>query len=132
MHAAVDYPDNAIILSYYGYLQSLVDGKHQSAVASCRKALALFHPADSKSARILYPILCLNLGRTCISAGKKKEAFDAFNKGLDYDKGHSELKKEIRLLGMRRRPPVPFLSRSNPVNKYLGKLLHASQSSRPR
>lgn len=123
------YPENAIILSYYGYLQSLVDRKYQSALAACKRALALFEAADKSSARILYPILYLNLGRTCIAAGKKKEAIVAFTKGLSHDKSHPELKKEMRLLGTRKNPPVPFLSRSNPVNKYIGKMLHAPQSS---
>jgi hypothetical protein len=32
----------------------------------------------------------------------------------------------MQKLGVRKKPPVPFLDRSNPINKYIGKLLNKS------
>lgn len=124
MEAVVHYPDDAIILSLYGSLQALVDKKCRSGVDSCRKALTLFKPKDSRTASVLYPLFYLNLGRAYLAAGKKKEAVEAFLKGLDYDKHYSELKKEMKLLGMRKKPPVAFLERSNPINIFIGMLVN--------
>jgi tetratricopeptide (TPR) repeat protein len=133
LQALLHYPDNALILSYYGCLQAIVDKKYRSGIESCRKALVLFKAADTYTAGIVYPILYLNLGRAYVAAGKKKEAVEALSKGLRYDKGNRELKKELLLLGVRKRPVVPFLSRSNPINKYIGMVLHGQQKdAKPR
>jgi tetratricopeptide (TPR) repeat protein len=133
LQAAVDYPDNALILSYYGCLQALVDGRYQSGIAACKKAIAVFQAPDKYSVGVIYPILYLNLGRACLAAGRKKDAVEAFTKGLKYDKSHREIKKDLQHLGMRKPPAVPFLSRSNPINKYIGRLLHGSEeAARPR
>jgi tetratricopeptide (TPR) repeat protein len=125
--AIADYPENALILSYFGCLQAIVDRKYRSGIDACRKALALFRAPDKYSVGVIYPILYLNLGRACLAAGRKQEAIEAFTKGLKYDRSHRELKKELMLLGMRKPPVVPFLSRSNPINKYIGMLLHGSR-----
>ncbi len=127
--AMIEYPENPIVLSFYGYVQTIVDKRFQSGMAACRKSLGLFNPSDAASARALYPVLYLNLGRACAAAGRKKEAVEAFAKGLKHDKGHVELKKEMKALGMRKQPPLPFLSRSNPINKYLGIILHRAGAS---
>jgi tetratricopeptide (TPR) repeat protein len=133
LQAVIHYPDNALILSYYGCLQAIVDKKFRSGIESCRKALAMFKAADMYTAGIVYPVLHLNLGRAYLAAGRKKEATDVFAKGLAYDRNHVELKKEQQLLGVRKRPPVPFLSRSNLINKYIGLMLHATGTgTKPR
>jgi hypothetical protein len=77
---------------------------------------------------VLYPVFYLNLGRAYLAAGKKKDAIDAFRKGLQYDNGNSDLRKELRGLGMRKKPPVPFLDRSNPINKYIGMILQKAKN----
>jgi tetratricopeptide (TPR) repeat protein len=118
------YPKNPLIVSYHGVLLALMERKHRSAIDACRKALILFKPEDNHSATIVYPHLYLNLGKAYLMAGRKKEAVEAFQKGLKYERSNPELKHELRRLGIRKAPPVPFLSRSNPINKYLGKLLH--------
>ncbi len=129
LQAVVDHPDNALILSYYGCLQAIVDKKFRSGIDTCRKALATFKPADTYSAGVIYPILHLNLGRAYLAAGRKQDAVDSFTKGVKYDKANSELNKELRMLGLRKRPLIPFLSRSNPINKYIGMLLHEKKGN---
>jgi tetratricopeptide (TPR) repeat protein len=130
--AIADYPENALILSYFGCLQAIVDRKYRSGIDACRRALALFKAPDKYSIGVIYPILYLNLGRACLAAGRKQEAIEAFIKGLKYDRSHRELKKELVLLGIRKQPVVPFLSRSNPINKYIGMLLHSSRKDAKR
>lgn len=118
------FPKNPLIVSYHGLLQSLVDGKHRSAVDSCRRAFTLLSAEDAYSASVVYPLLYPNLGKACLAAGMKKDAVEAFQKGIGHERGNPELIEELKRLGIRKAPVVPFLSRSNPINKYLGRLLH--------
>jgi tetratricopeptide (TPR) repeat protein len=125
-HAVLHYPEDPYILSYYGCLQALVDKRHRSGVETCKKALQLLKHKSLSGEEVFYPFFYLNLGRAYVAAGKKTEAIDAFHQGLKYDHRNSDILKEIRTLGIRKKPPVPFLDRSNPINKYIGKLLHGT------
>ena len=125
--ASVQFPDEPLILSYYGCLQAIVDKKHRTGVEACKRAIALFKRKKSSGEEVLYPVFYLNLGRAYLAAGKKKDAIDAFHKGLQYDKSNSLLRKELRGLGMRKPPPVPFLDRANPINKYIGMILQKAK-----
>jgi tetratricopeptide (TPR) repeat protein len=109
----------------------VVDKKYRSGLATCRKAFVQFKTSDPQSAGRVYPILYLNLGKTFLVNGRKKEAVESFRKGLQYDRSNGELKKEMKLLGIRKQPPIAFLSRKNLLNRIIGNLLHAkSESSR--
>jgi tetratricopeptide (TPR) repeat protein len=121
--AAVRFPDEPLILSYYGCFQALVDKKYRSGVETCKQALVLLKQKESFEEELLYPVFFLNLGRAYLSAGKKPDAIESFRKGLKYDNSNGELLKELRGLGIRKAPPVPFLDRSNPINKYIGMIL---------
>ena len=125
LQASAIYPNHPMILSYRGWLQAAVDKKYKSGLAACKKAFVLFKTSDPDLANRVYPNLFLNLGRTYLLTGRKKDAFENFRKGLNYDKGNGELKKELQLLGQRKKPPIPFLSRSNFLNLIIGKLFHA-------
>jgi len=113
-------PEHPVILSYCGWLRAVVDKKPRSGITLCRKSFVVFKTSNPHTASVIYPVLYLNLGKAFYAAGKRKEAVENFEKGLTYDRGHFEIKKEMQRLGMRKKPIVPFLSRSNPVNKYLG------------
>jgi hypothetical protein len=54
----------------------------------------------------------------------KKKAIEAFYKGLTYDHENKDLIREIKKLGMRRKPLMSFLPRSHPINKYIGMILN--------
>jgi len=123
--AFVMCPDDPFVISFYGSLQAIVDRKHRSGVDNCTKAIAMVQKsAGTMGKEMLFPVLYLNLGRAYIAAGRKKNAVIAFNQGLHYDPRHAAITKELRKLGMREKPLVSFLGRSNPVNKYLGKVLN--------
>lgn len=55
----------------------------------------------------------------------KSSAIKTLQKGLKVDKGHKGLIKAIKKFGVRKKPIIPFLSRSNVLNKSLGRLLKA-------
>jgi tetratricopeptide (TPR) repeat protein len=123
------YPNHPVILSYRGWLQAVVDKKYTSGLAACRRAFVLFKTSDPDLAGRVYPNLYLNLGRTFLLTGRKKDAVENFRKGLNYDRGNPELKKELQLLGTRKNPPITFLSRSNFLNLIIGKLMHTDPKS---
>ena len=121
--AVSKYPENPLILSYYGYLQAVAVAKYRTGLETCKSAIALAGEKGLFGEEALYAVLYLNLGRTYLSAGMKQDAVDSFRKGLKFNSHNAELLKELRGLGARKETPVPFLGRSNPINKYLGKVL---------
>jgi len=131
LQATIQYPDDPLILSYFGCLQAIVDKKYRSGVENCKRAILLLKEKGSFSEEVLYPVFYLNLGRAFVAAGKKKDAIDALKKGLKYDNGNNDLKKELQGLGVRKQPPVPFLDRSNPINKYIGMILKSEKKASP-
>ena len=122
--AAVQFPDEPVILSYFGCLQALVDKKYRSGIETCKRAFTLLKGKEIDDVEKFYPLFYLNLGRAYLAAKKKQDAINAFTSGLKYDRSYSELLKELRGLGVRKQPPIPLLGRSNPINKYIGLLLH--------
>ncbi|MGE5808925.1 MAG: hypothetical protein ACM32I_07360 [Nitrospirota bacterium] len=81
---------------------------------------------------VLYPVFYLNLGRAYVAGGKRKEAIEAFQQGLKFDGGNRELWKDLRGLGERKKPPLPFLDRSNPINKYIGIMTRTGPKTQER
>jgi tetratricopeptide (TPR) repeat protein len=127
--AAFQYPDDPFILSYYGCLQALVDKKYRGGVEKCKQAISMIQKESSFGEDLLYPVFYLNLGRAYVAAGKKKEALDVFGKGLKFDSSNRDILMELRGLGSRKKAPVPFLDRSNPINKYIGLILRKTNKA---
>lgn len=122
--AAVHFPEEPFIISYYGYLQAHVDKKFRTGVEACKKAIAMMTQSASTGKDMLYPTLYLNLGRAYLDAGKRRDAVEAFRNGLKYERRNGEIIHELKKLGQRKGPPVSFLDRSNPINILIGMLLH--------
>lgn len=128
--AAVLYPDDPYILSYYGSLQATVDKKYRSGIENCRKAIVLLMKKSSGSGDLKrFAVFYLNFGRAYLAGGKKKDAIDAFNKGLRYDTKNGAILKHLQELGTRKNPSVSFLDRANPINKYLGMMRHQEKKT---
>jgi tetratricopeptide (TPR) repeat protein len=123
--ALTEHPFNAFLLSYYGCLDAVVNKNYDSGVDLCKTAIEIIKEEVSWG-REGYPVFYLNLGRAYMAAGNKKGAVKVFKKGLEADPEDPDLLWEVRRLGMRRKPVVPFLKRSHPVNKYAGILLYDS------
>ena len=123
--AVVMYPDDPHILSYFGSLQAVVDKKYRTGIENCTKAIILFKKKSSVTRKLEhYAIFYLNLGRAYLAGKKKKDAIGALHKGLQYDNNNSAIMKQLQELGTRKKPPLPFLDRSNPINKFLGIMRH--------
>jgi tetratricopeptide (TPR) repeat protein len=107
-------PDNPFYISYYGLCIGM-RGDHAGAERLCRRAAKL-NPVS--------PIILVNLGRILLEQGFRKEARDFFSRAYAIDNTNSAAALELSGMGVRRQPVIPFLSRDNPLNCFLGKLRH--------
>jgi len=87
------------------------------AVSLCREAIKN-EPKNSAH--------FLNLGKVHTLANQKKDAIRIFYMGLRYSENR-DIIAELNRIGRRRRPILPFLERSNPINKVLGKLFYTQK-----
>ncbi len=90
----------------------------------CEKSVKIIARTPAADREFFYPILYLNLGRARLAGHQTKAALEAFHDGLKYDTANEELLSHIRKIGIRRPPVITFLDRSNPLNKFLGKIRH--------
>lgn len=123
--ALEQYPDDPLLLSYYGCLDAVVNKNYRNGIETCIFAIETLKKKASSGEDFFSPVFYLNLGRAYLAAGKKNEAIDTFYKGMEIDRKNKDLRWEIRKLGIRRMPPVQFLPRSSPINKYIGKMLRS-------
>jgi tetratricopeptide (TPR) repeat protein len=107
-------------LSHFGLCLAIMQRKFKPAIDLCKLAIELqFYNADHYA----------NLARVYIAAGNRKKAIEAIEQGL---KSHAEdetLLEVRRQLGVRAKPPVPFLDRAHPINVTLGQARHAKKAS---
>ena len=105
-------------LSYYGLCLALEADRPRDGAELCRQAIGLeFYNAD----------LSWNYGRVLLVLDRRKDAYQAFLKGLSVQKNHQGILRELSRMGWRKRPIVPFLDRKNPLNVALGKMLRDSR-----
>jgi uncharacterized protein HemY len=116
------YPENPLLLSYQGYLLCVVEKRHKEGIKMCKSAIGKLADSMPSAGEGLYPMLFLNLGRSILSSGDKAAAIKAFRNGMKAAPGNRDLIWEMKKLGTRKKPVVPFLNRNNLLNIYLGKL----------
>ncbi|HXG57460.1 MAG TPA: tetratricopeptide repeat protein [Thermoanaerobaculia bacterium] len=115
----IDGPKAATGLSYFGLSLALVQKKYKEAVELCKRAIDLeFFNGDHY----------VNLARVYLAQGNRKKAVETADAGLKLNQEHEGLLKVRQELGVRSRPPVPFLDRSNPINVSLGQARHARKA----
>lgn len=102
-----------LALSAYALCTAALKGTYKSSVNLCHEAIK----KDSKNPEHYY-----RQGRILILAGKRKDAIWVLRMGLRHGR-HKEILATLASMGIRRPPPISFLPRSNPLNRYLGKLL---------
>lgn len=105
-------------LSYFGLCLALVQRKFKPAIDICKRAIDLqFYNGDHY----------VNLTRVYIAAGNRKKAVETADQGLKLLPDHDELLATRKEIGIRSRPPVPFLDRDHPINVSLGQARHAKK-----
>ena len=116
-------PSDARIMSWYGLTLVLVERNSNLGILYCDQALRLAGPE---------PELCLNQARAHLALGQRERAVKAVIRGLAASPHDPALKAAQAAMGWRRKPVIPFLTRSNPINRWLGKLRHKwSRAIRP-
>lgn len=112
LQAAVDKERSAEHLSQFALALVHHTGKIQTAVALCHEAIKM----EPKN-----PEQFLRLATVYMIAGRRKETIRVLNLGLRAGR-HPGISSLLQILGQRKDPVLPYLSRSNPLNKYLGKI----------
>jgi tetratricopeptide (TPR) repeat protein len=118
------YPEEPFLLSYYGCLEAVVNKNYKKGIDTCKESLKALKKKLPFGQEFYLPVLYLNLGRAYLAADNKEKAVDAYKKGLKMDPDNRDLLWEMKKLGARKAPPISFLKRSNPINKYIGMVLH--------
>ncbi len=98
-------------VSYYGLCTAIYKEDTETGIELCTRAIRL---------EFFRPEYYLNLGKAFSRAGKKQSAINTFRKGLKVDKNNLDIKMELEKMGIRAKPIISFLARSNLINKYLG------------
>lgn len=114
--------DDPFVMSYHGCLVAIVEKRFDEGIKTCREAIARLQDTDPEGYEFHLPEFYLNLGKAYTAAKKKREAVETFRLGLRNDPKHWDLTLAMNKLGPRQRPPIPFLSRSNFLNRLIGKI----------
>ncbi|HJV35075.1 tetratricopeptide repeat protein [Geomonas sp.] len=112
LQEALERDRSADNLSLYALALAHHTGDTRAASSLCYQALRMA-PRETEH--------YLRLGIIYLVAGKRREAVRALEVGQRAGE-NEEIAKLLQVLGTRGRPVFPFLSRDNPLNKYLGKM----------
>ena len=105
----------SLYYSYLGYGIARCQNRVREGIALCERALKLgFYDSENY----------YNMARVQLLRGSRRKANHALKRGLTIDPEHRGMKDLKKKMGSRRPPVFPFLSRNNPINKYLGILRH--------
>lgn len=107
-----------LFYSYLGQAIARCEGRKHEGLELCRHAVQVepFRPENY-----------LNLSQLYLMVGNRRGAIRAVRDGLALDSGHRGLAEMRVRLGIRQRPPIPFLPRTNPLNVALGRWRHNAQ-----
>lgn len=116
-------PENQRICSYYGYTCAMEHDLVQKGLKLCSQA------ADSG---IPDPMIWLNLAKIYIKIGNRRNAIAAMQRGLKIERGHKEIVKYWKKIGMRRKPVIKLLHRDNLLNRFLGRWTYQGRLVQPK
>ncbi len=102
----------AAAFSYYGYCVAKVRRKYADGVKYCNISLRA-NPLD--------PDHRANLAMVYLERDDRAKAVETLNSGLRLDRRNKRLHLILESIGRRKPPVVPFFSRNNPLNIWLGK-----------
>jgi Flp pilus assembly protein TadD len=108
-------PRDPRFMSWYGLTLVLVERNSNLGVSLCDQALRVGGPDVD---------LLLNQARTHLALNQRIRSVRAIERGLELFPSDPRLAAARDALGQRRAPVLPFLSRRNPLNVYLGRLRH--------
>jgi len=101
------------VLSNYGLTLVLVEGDRQRGIRFCEEAVRR-GPATTE--------MLVNLARALVVTRNKEQAVRALQRAMELAPTDPRVRHEFLALGLRRPPPIPWLSRNFFLNRWLGKL----------
>ncbi|MGC8762381.1 MAG: hypothetical protein ACP5VN_01905 [Acidobacteriota bacterium] len=108
------HPDSALALSFVGMLRACAGAPPSEGLDLCQQAVR--QDPDE-------PLCYLNLAKAYMANDDRYQCVRTIHRGLKYRSPHRQrLLDFYRTIGIRRKPPLPFLSRDNPLNEFLGRL----------
>lgn len=113
LERALKLHDNPSWHSYLGYCIAKERGQVKKGIDLCNASLR-HEPGNA--------VHHLNLAKVHLVAKQKSESLDALRQGMAAG-GSPEIAELLERLGTRKPPVIPFISRDNFLNKYLGMLL---------
>ncbi len=119
---AINIENSPIISSYYAFCIAKARGQINRAISLCEEAIKK-EPENS--------LHYLNLGRIYLITNNREDAIKTFREGLNYE-ANQQIVDELNRLVIRKPSIIPFLKRSNPINKYLGIILRRQKGLRIR
>jgi hypothetical protein len=108
-------PSDPLVYSWFGVTLVLVEKNSTLGTDLTDRAVRVAGPT---------PELALNQARVAVALRQRERAIRALERGLARDPTDARLLAERDSLGRRRRPVLPFLHRSSPLNRWLGALRH--------
>jgi hypothetical protein len=108
-------PSDPRIQSWYGLTLVLVEKNSNLGMVLVDEAVRNTRPD---------PELVINQSRVAMALGQRVRAVRALERGLAIYPGQPDLIATREALGRRKRPVIPFLSRSNWLNRLLGRIHH--------
>ncbi len=117
------FPDDPFVLSLHGYLRAAVLKQYREGKDECKTALSMYDKKQLVEGEYYLHFFYLNLGKVFLLTGHRDISIQYFRKGLDQDKGNSDIIHELIQLGVRKKPVLPFLSRGSFLNRFFGKML---------
>ncbi len=102
-----------IYFSYLGLAIARCDGDKRDGLRLCRHGV---------SEQPFEPDNHMNLAKCYLLLRKRRPAVLALQRGLALNPSHRGLVQLARRMGVRSRPPLPFLDRSHPLNRTFGRL----------
>lgn len=102
-----------LFYSYLGYGIARYQRKVREGMALCEHSIKV---------QFYEPENYLNLAKIHLLRNNRGKAVEAIHQALKLSPKHPGVTNILRKIGYRRRPVIPFLSRNNPLNIWLGKM----------
>lgn len=113
LNQILEINDNPVAQSYKAYCEANIHGSLREAVKTCQKMLKINY---------LNPVHYLIMGRLFLMSNNREKAIHVFRKGLKIEPD-PRIIRELKKLGLRKKPVISSLERSHPINKMSGKIL---------
>jgi hypothetical protein len=105
--------------SFLGYGIARYRSRYREGLSLCEYAVKV---------GVCDPDNYVNLARTLLLVRKRKHALGVLNRGIAFAPDDTGLQRLRLDMGVRRTPVLPFLSRSNVLNRLLGRLRHQARA----